>query len=334
MVTDKVPHIAWHGTVEYNAQTKRAKITLTGSNKTDTTMAFKQVRVMMLAIKEQADDALFNARPSEWTELDKEPPKKQPSVSNENAQPVPPSKSRKLATQEAEGNVTVSDDRRVQTPGPKFSDLSVPQESAASLSADSFILVPKGNEEVYAKPDIVAAAGNAEDAQDQDNDTTAMMTEDIAIPTGQDARASRLFDKVKILFEGDKKPEDEEQPLPSERWSLIGTKIGQMLRLKISLQDSYLQMFIRPSEGNDRFLMPVGSSIKFMLDGAVTKPGKYVLQLNEVWSSPDPDDDDLNDWADAFLLVDLPPSGGTGTVNVVTRSLADQIRGVETRGTM
>ncbi|KAI0448400.1 hypothetical protein F5B21DRAFT_121905 [Xylaria acuta] len=72
------------------------------------------------------------------------------------------------------------------------------------------------------------------------------------------------------------------------------------------------------------------SSFTLELEGRVSQPGKYVLQLNESWSSPVISENPTkSEMADHWYTVDLKEGVKDGTFEAVTQEQADKIRGVE-----
>ncbi|EMR86153.1 hypothetical protein ACHAPC_002755 [Botrytis cinerea] len=67
-VTKDTPHITWTGTLAYDADTKKANLTLQGSNKSGAKLAFKTVKATFLRVQAVSDHCLWNADCGSWSQ--------------------------------------------------------------------------------------------------------------------------------------------------------------------------------------------------------------------------------------------------------------------------
>ncbi|KAM0162791.1 hypothetical protein ACHAQE_001576 [Botrytis cinerea] len=67
-VTKDIPHITWTGTLAYDADTKKANLTLQGSNKSGAKLAFKTVKATFLRVQAVSDHCLWNADCGSWSQ--------------------------------------------------------------------------------------------------------------------------------------------------------------------------------------------------------------------------------------------------------------------------
>ena len=129
--------------------------------------------------------------------------------------------------------------------------------------------------------------------------------------------------------------EDNKEDGPKNTWSLHQNGIKEMLEMDLSDSDG-LPVFaiwvpskkVKGRTKRQRFYMPPGSSFTLELDGETEKPGDYLIQMNELWNSPDAHENWLGrEWADTFYKFILQPEGG-GASTRVGKAESEKIRGV------
>ncbi|ESZ89516.1 hypothetical protein SBOR_10098 [Sclerotinia borealis F-4128] len=67
-VTKDIPHVTWTSSVAYDTNTKKATLTLKGSNNSNANVAFKSVKAVFLRMKSLNDLPLWNASCDSWSQ--------------------------------------------------------------------------------------------------------------------------------------------------------------------------------------------------------------------------------------------------------------------------
>ncbi|GAB1312052.1 hypothetical protein MFIFM68171_02262 [Madurella fahalii] len=315
------PHVSWQvGVPAFDPNTKRVKISLTGSNITGENVGFSRVKVVVPAIKDLNFSALFAERdPKKWVK--KEEPKPQPlkpkpkpgqsepgqstpgqSTPGQSApgqsKPGQPPKSEPAGEPAPSGGKTGTDDNTTGTESSKDSPVNTPKSDETSGDTEGNTTA-KGGSSGEGQP--------APDAQPVPRKTKRPI-----IPTQPSTKPNESTDTT----------EPNPPPPPQQTWHMQSKNvIGRNLDVSARIEAGNLVFDVMGHNAKGRpekFILDSSSQFTLELEGTVPMVGTYVLQLNEVWASPDPDDDTpwSDKWADTFIGVELNATGGGKSYSV------------------
>ncbi|KAK6341643.1 hypothetical protein TWF696_008712 [Orbilia brochopaga] len=121
---------------------------------------------------------------------------------------------------------------------------------------------------------------------------------------------------------------------PTSTWDFMQRAVNEQLQVTPDQETNSPIFRIRPvpppkrTKKTPRFTMQRGGYFSLTLEGAVSGPGEYILQLDETWNYPDYTKDMKGKRAATTFLKVILTEGTDGIVYVTSQEDADKTRGV------